>query len=51
MVNPPKESKQFIKNQIPHGEISRYKSIKKVANFGDLLPKKAICGLFGNCKG
>jgi hypothetical protein len=38
MLNPPTEYKQFIISQLPHGEISRYKAYKMVANLGDFFP-------------
>jgi hypothetical protein len=52
-VNPQTEYRQFIINQLPHCEISRYKAKKRVAkkrvaNLGGFPPKKQIYGFFGN---
>jgi hypothetical protein len=42
--NSPTEYKQFVINQLTHGEISRYKAEKRVAHLGNVSPKKEIFG-------
>jgi hypothetical protein len=50
-VNPPTEYKQFSRNQLPHGEISRYKAEKRVANLGDFSPKSKSSDSLGIVNG